>query len=635
MRVSRPRLSIVLTLILGTSLSTLATLAVARWEWTNYRLQFQRQTDNLTTALQRSINRYTDILLALGDFYSVSNNSISRDDFNQFVERALETYPGIQALEWAPLVLERDRPTFESVIQSQGYPSFQITERDSHGALVRAKRRSHHVPVTYIQPWQGNELALGYDLTSDPTRRRALEKARDTGTVAASGPIRLVQDNKKQFSFLVFLPLYEASSADADPSRQQALAGYLLGVFRVSDVVEESLQFLNYDIDFTLADQTSPSASQFLGHYDATAQTVTTDPFLTVPRNRALCPTLDDCRHMITTGGQEWAIAFSPAATYPDPPLWGTISTLLIGLLLTFVVGRSLHQAQAEITRTQELSELKTRLFSMASHELRTPLSTILISAQQLELGSILENSEGSPYFPASTTVEVQQQIYSRIRIAAKRMSLLLNDLLTLARAESGKLQFAPEIVNLPSFCQQLIEEIQFGVESKILIEFETTGDCQMGYMDPQLLRAIITNLLTNAVKYSAPAPQVSLTLLGQTHEFIFVVQDNGIGIPPQDQSRLNEAFYRGSNVGSLPGTGLGLSVVSACLKLQQGQMLCESVVGKGTIFTQGKRKKKNKKYAMAEQRLLALSSYSLASWPLILPSVACYASRWFLDLAH
>ncbi|NET09835.1 MAG: histidine kinase, partial [Symploca sp. SIO2B6] len=386
MSTHRPPLPIVLTLILGTGLSTLATLAVARWERANYRLQFQRQTDNLTTALQRSINRYTDILLALGDFYSVSGNSVTRDDFNQFVERALDTYPGIQALEWAPLVLERDRPSFEASIQSQGYSTFQITERDSRGALVTAKRRSHYIPVTYLQPWQGNELAFGYDLISDPTRRQALEKARDTGKVAASGPIRLVQENKKQFSFLVFLPLYNGPAIKSIEARQQAIVGYLLGVFRVSDVVEESLQHLNYDINFTLADQTMPSASQFLGHYDAATQTVTTDPFPATPLNRALCPTVEDCRHIITTGGQEWAIAFSPAATYPEPPLWGTVATLLIGLLLTFTVGRSLHQAQAEVARTREISDIKTRLFSMASHELRTPLSTILISAQQLEL---------------------------------------------------------------------------------------------------------------------------------------------------------------------------------------------------------------------------------------------------------
>ncbi|MEM9214482.1 MAG: CHASE domain-containing protein [Cyanobacteria bacterium P01_F01_bin.150] len=598
MPTDQSRFSIALSLIVGTSLSILATVAVARWERTNYRLHFQRQTDNLTTTLQRSINRYTDILLALGDFYSVSNNTVSRDRFNQFVERALDTYPGIQALEWAPLVLERDRPAFEAAIQAQGYPTFQITERDSRGALVRAQRRSHYVPVTYLQPWNGNELAFGYDLTSDPTRHQAMEKARGTGTVAASGPIRLVQEHKKQFGFLVFLPLYSSasfneSSLSSIEIRRQAVDGYLLGVFRVSDVVEEALQLLNYEIDFTLADQTTPSASHFLGHYDAATQTVLTDPFSAVPRNRILCPKIEDCRQRITTGGQTWAIAFSPAATYPAPPLWGTVSTLLVGLLLTLGVGRSLSQAQSEIAKTRELSELKTRLFSMASHELRTPLSTILISAQQLELEPIQTEEGTLSAASTSTSVDTKQQIYSRIRTAAKRMSLLLNDLLTLARAESGKLQFTPEIVNLPQFCQQLIDEIQFGIESAVSIEFRIEGDCQMGYVDPQLLRAVITNLLTNAIKYSAPDlnssvpdPNVSLTLTGHAHEILFVVRDNGIGIPEQDQSRLNEAFYRGSNVGALPGTGLGLSVVSACLNLHQGKLLCQSVVGKGTEFT-------------------------------------------------
>lgn len=575
MRIRRPTLPAVLTLLLGTSLSALATLAVARWERANYHLQFQRQTDGLATALQRSINRYTDLLLALGDFYSVSEETVSRSEFNRFVQRALTTYPGIQALEWAPIVSEQNRDTFETAIQAQGYPTFQITERESRGGLVRAASRPYYIPVTYLQPLVGNELAFGYDLISDPTRRMALKTARDTGQIAASGRIRLVQENKNQFGFLVFLPLYNTTTVPlSQTARREHINGYLLGVFRVSDVIEESLETLNYNLDFILSDRSAEADAQFLGRYDAATQTVDTEVVSRgelAAQNRFKtnfqCASSLECTHTLTTGGRQWALTFTPNINDFAPVPWSALSTLIIGLLLTAIVAYYFSQAQAELIRARELSQLKIRLFSMASHELRTPLSTILLSAQALE---------------AETQTN---RTYGRIRAAAKRMNQLLNDLLTLSRAESGKLQFSPEILNLDQHCQQLIDEVRFSFETSPVIELTLSGDCQKAYIDPQLLRAVLTNLLSNAVKYSDHAPQVTLNVACHPHTITFQVQDRGIGIPEADQDHLYEAFYRGANVGNIAGTGLGLSVVNACLQLHNGTLTFESQMGEGTLF--------------------------------------------------
>ena len=586
--VFKTRKPIVLALVLGTLSSLLAAGAIARWERANHRLQFQRQTDSITTALQRSINRYTDLLLALGDFYSVSQQTVTRVEFNRFVKRALETYSGIQALEWAPVVLEKDRAAFEASLQAE-YPAFQITEQDSRGHIVPVSEKPYYVPVIYLQPWLDNQPAFGYDLTSDPTRRTALETAQNTGQISASGPIKLVQENKDQFGFLVFLPIYKPQSkpqnkpqsvahpqSHSAAARHEHIEGYLLGVFRVSDVIEESLQTVDYDIDFTLTDRTAAPAHQFLGNYDAATKAIITTPAQAFAPPRRLCPTPDDCTHTLITGGRQWAIYFTPAATYSPITPWGALSALAIGLLLTGLVARYLSQSQAELLRTQEVNALKIRLFSMASHELRTPLSTILLSAQMLENGLEAEA-------PSSR----QLRTYTRIRAAAKRMNRLLNDLLTLARAESGKLKFSPEIINLSQFCRQLAEEVQYSFETFPEIDLIGINNNTLKvYLDPQLLRAILTNLLSNAIKYSGLEPKVTLTVSYHPHEIIFKVTDYGIGIPKPDQARLCEAFYRGKNVGDISGTGLGLSVVNACLQIHQGSLTCQSQVDQGTTFT-------------------------------------------------
>ncbi|MBD2104553.1 CHASE domain-containing protein [Leptolyngbya sp. FACHB-261] len=243
-----------------------------------------------------------------------------------------------------------------------------------------------------------------------------------------------------------------------------------------------------------------------------------------------------------------------------------------------------IQEQTAELDSTREISDLKLRFFSMASHEFRTPLSIILVSVQGLE-----NNSH-------EWTEERKHRNFRRIRSAARMMAQLLSDILTLTRAEVGKLEYRPELLNLDQFCQRLIEEVQLSRHgygeghsgngsAERSIRFTNHSGCIQAYLDEKLLHSILTNLLSNALKYSAPESQIHLEL---THgeNIIFKVRDQGIGIPPEDQQQLYEAFYRGQNVGDITGTGLGLAVVKTCVDLHGGQISFESKVGLGTTFT-------------------------------------------------
>ena len=238
---------------IGLGLSVTATILTYRWEISRQQSQFQQQIENLTTALQRSLNRYTSVLLFLGDYYTVNQGQIERQDFDEFAARSLVDYPGIQALEWAPLVKLSDRTAYEQSIQAQGHSAFQITELGSNSRLVRARDRPFYVPVTYIAPFIGNEDAFGFDINSSPARVAAIEPARDSGEIQATGRIRLVQEKRNQYGFLMLLPRYQTSTLpDSVAARRSQFDGVLIGVFRLSDVVEEALQGLSFDIDFEL-----------------------------------------------------------------------------------------------------------------------------------------------------------------------------------------------------------------------------------------------------------------------------------------------------------------------------------------------------------------------------------------------
>ncbi|NJL37483.1 MAG: histidine kinase [Leptolyngbyaceae cyanobacterium SM1_4_3] len=231
------------------------------------------------------------------------------------------------------------------------------------------------------------------------------------------------------------------------------------------------------------------------------------------------------------------------------------------------------QERSAELAQTKEISDLKQRLFSMVSHEFRTPLSTILLSTQLLS-GSSEDWAE-----------EKKRKNLSRIQSAAKTLAQLLNDILTLNRAEAGKLEFRPELLDLEPFCQQIVEEMQLST-GRTQIEFTKYGYSTQVNLDSKLLHSILTNLLSNAAKYSPPDSIVLLSLIYNPGSVVFQVKDYGIGIPPEDQQRIYETFYRSKNVGDIAGTGLGLAVVKTCVDLHGGLVAVTSAIATGTTFT-------------------------------------------------
>jgi signal transduction histidine kinase len=173
-----------------------------------------------------------------------------------------------------------------------------------------------------------------------------------------------------------------------------------------------------------------------------------------------------------------------------------------------------------------------------------------------------------------------------RIQSSAKLMNQLITDLLTFTRAEAGKLDFNPQLINLESFCLNLLEDFQLLDTKQTAIHFIKYGRCYRVSMDEKLLYSILSNLLLNAIKYSSPGGNIYLLLKCEVETTIFQVKDEGIGIPQHEQQKIYEPFYRGQNVENIVGSGLGLSVVKKCVELHQGEIFVESEVGVGTIFT-------------------------------------------------
>jgi PAS domain S-box-containing protein len=228
------------------------------------------------------------------------------------------------------------------------------------------------------------------------------------------------------------------------------------------------------------------------------------------------------------------------------------------------------------LEQEKELSDLKTRFISLTSHEFRTPLSIISSST-----GLLLDYGQ-------RLSPEKQVKHLNRIQETVRYMTGLMEDILTMNQSKYYIGDFNPESFNLEEFCLNLVEAMQVGSGDRQInfscSEKENPKNCQV-WMDKRLLRQIITNLLSNGIKYSNPETIVEFRLYWEGDYAVFAVEDQGIGIPDPDQKRLFESFYRAKNVGNIPGTGLGLAIVKKCVSLHQGEISFTSICDQGTTF--------------------------------------------------
>ena len=341
-------------------LSVLAFSVVLGSERGRNRQDFEFKSAGKIAALQSEIDSDIAAVRSLQSLYSATE-SVSRDEFAAFARNEFSTHATrapIQAMEWIPLVTADERDSFEAAVRSEGFKDFTIIERQADGALVPAAERHEYFPVTYIEPFPGNEAAHGFDLASNPSRYAALREARDSGNAVATQRIVLVQEAGDQFGFLVFVPVYRIGlPADTPQQRRDALAGFALGVFRIGDLIDNAwgkagLQPLTGDNKLFLFDRSAPEGSQALSMpavENGAAGAAQSGPL-------ALTGAL-------SIGGRVWEATI----TAPGKSLftiWQPWSALLAGLSLTTIVLAYLLLAMQRESKTRLLVEQRTRELS-------------------------------------------------------------------------------------------------------------------------------------------------------------------------------------------------------------------------------------------------------------------------------
>ena len=303
------------------------------------------------------------------------------------------------------------------------------------------------------------------------------------------------------------------------------------------------------------------------------------DQVLAATPLEAHAPTPADARRVtMHDGGVTWDAAIVRGPRFSDryaPTPW--LAYIAAGmsavplLILAMLAGRAARLHGALVTERESVRQ--QRYFTQSvSHEFRTPLGIILSGADLLES------------YDQQITDERRREVLGEIKANTRHMNAMIEQVLLLGRIESSRLMCNPKPIHVADFCRDIVHRVNTATHGRCAIAVAAPEREAM--LDAALLGSVLGNLLSNAVKYSAPGQSVALETREDGAAMVFVVRDEGIGIPAEDVPRVGELFHRSSNVGDAPGTGLGLTIAQRCTELMGGSLKIASEAGRGTTVT-------------------------------------------------
>ena len=258
--------------------------------------------------------------------------------------------------------------------------------------------------------------------------------------------------------------------------------------------------------------------------------------------------------------------SFGPADKKPEG---------IVGLIIDISESKKIQeQISQALEREKELNEMKTNFISLASHELRTPLTAIYSSTELIEK------------FGRKWPKDKYLSHIEKIKFSVEGLTSLMEDLLTLSKVDTGKIEFNPRSLDLQALVENDVASLEPLKTDDHHLNLDINLKSKLYSIDERLLKYIIQNLLSNAIKYSPRGGEILFKVYDDENNIYMKIKDEGIGIHEEDFANLFEPFHRGKNVGSLLGTGLGLSIVKEAVTLHKGHIEVRSEVNKFTEFS-------------------------------------------------
>lgn len=514
---------------------------------------FTNLYNSVHSNIQHEIERNLNALNALRASYLAFGNW-DRQEFGQYASYYTRQIHSIQALEWVPVIKQAQRDSFELATRLEGYQDFEIFTRDGSG-ISRAEQRPVYYPVYFIEPFEGNEAAFGFDPgPSSATRQNAIDQAIRTHEAAGSDVITIIQKTNPHKAILVFVPIFSRKNANE-------IIGLVEGVYLMERLVMSAMEDLDLPEEITLTISSIDDNEVLLGDFSSLSDT-------------------SYIRHgQLVMADRTWDLHVAykgDPAPYVISPFWLLIASLVFTLLIVKVVYDVLTDNRAELLRNY--TELKKKNHDLeqytyaASHDLQEPLHSIqsLVDLINQDCKAKLEDKDLT--------------YLDHIRNASQRMSDLITNMLRYSQIGQTETYALTDFQKLVENVKKDLKEVIDAKQAQVIIN----PPLPTLEVYPTSIELLLYHLISNGLKFQAadnkPKIEISARQKGNNN-WEFAVKDNGIGFSEEFSERIFSIFKTLHSRSIYPGSGFGLANCKKIIDLHNGKIWVKSSPGNGSTF--------------------------------------------------
>jgi signal transduction histidine kinase len=609
----RVRRAAVLVAVAGIAISVVGLTVVQDLYRSAARHEFDRQAGHYLLALEKSVDRHADVMAAAANLFSRPDQAVDRWEFGDFAERRLDIHAGYRAIGWVPIVSDAGRPAYEQRAVEDGLYGFRFNEWRVDNNASPVNERSTYMPFYYVEPFEGNEKLLGFDLGSRSSYKVALDRAAETGKMTVADWAGRSGAGATGNSLLLIRPVFWRNGSAPGHS---GLTGFIVGLIEIDLLVEQTLReftapgwldtFVFEEADdgsYSLiyiqpsllrsADQPLQMAADTGDGYTATAQHNLADWRLsmlvkpvpgTMRFDRGVVPWGVGLAGLLLTG---LLVLYLVSAQNRQQVIERRVQQRTEQLLAANESNAALEReiterkrAESELRMAKEQAEVASRaksdFLAMVSHELRTPLNAVIGFSEMLvfEMFGPIGDDRYRGYA-------------EDIRSSGLHLLGLINNILDLSKVEANKFQLNEQNIVLSDLVADALHLVENKAkDSGIGLKSQTAKSLPLLYADERALKQIILNLLSNAIKFTPRAGSVTVSAEYEPDLGLIVsISDTGIGISDEDIKTILRPFIQvdSSLARKYEGTGLGLPLTKSLVELHDGVLEIDSSLDEGT----------------------------------------------------